>query len=70
MERVRPRRSLLGPVILIGLGTVDKLRQSNPLNPAERVKISRADIKRIIWRTLWRLPFPTLWEKLAAGPRS
>jgi farnesyl-diphosphate farnesyltransferase len=48
--------------ILIGLRTVAHLRQENPLDPANRVKASRPEVKSIIVRSLVSYPFSTPWR--------
>ena len=60
---VRLRLACAWPV-LIGHATLGKLRAANPLDPAHRVKISRAEVYRVILRTLVRYPFPGHWRKL------
>ena len=39
--------------IWIGLKTIARLRVSNPLDPAQRIKISRAEVYRLMGRSLW-----------------
>lgn len=50
--------------ILIGLKTCSELRSCNVLDPAARVKISRAAVKGIIARSLLLYPFPGFWKRL------
>jgi farnesyl-diphosphate farnesyltransferase len=51
--------------ILIGLQTIARLRTGRILEPAHRIKISRDDIKGILWRSLLYYPFPPTWRGLA-----
>jgi farnesyl-diphosphate farnesyltransferase len=48
--------------ILIGLRTIAYLRRQNPLDAANRIKASRAEVKSLMLGTLLRYPFPTLWR--------
>lgn len=50
--------------ILIGLVTLEKMRGTNPLQGKMRVKASRSEVRSIIWRSTWRLPFRRTWGKL------
>ena len=54
--------------ILIGLETIARLRSGNVLDSAQRIKISRREVKKIILRSVLRYPFPRLWRNLAANP--
>jgi farnesyl-diphosphate farnesyltransferase len=56
--------------ILIGLETIDALSRGNVLNPAERIKITRSQVKRIIRRSLLLYPFPRAWKRLASLPQT
>jgi farnesyl-diphosphate farnesyltransferase len=47
--------------ILIGGRTLERLRQANPLDGTRRVKASRAEVRGIILRSLWRYPSRTAW---------
>lgn len=62
---VRVRLACAWP-ILIGVQTVKRLRQSNVLDARERVKISRSDIWRLIWKTIFLYPNRTAWNRLFA----
>ena len=55
--------------ILIGLRTLDRLREPGILDPARRIKVSRSEVRGILWATLWRLPFPGLWDGLFEAHR-
>ena len=50
--------------LLMGQETLALLRRANPLQPEPRLKISRAQVRGVLWRTIWRLPFRSPWEKL------
>jgi farnesyl-diphosphate farnesyltransferase len=50
--------------ILIGMKTLSKLKTHNPLDPAQRIKISRAEVRCILVHSLIRYPFPVAWQKL------
>ena len=50
--------------ILIGLQTLKLLRVGNPLDPAVRIKISRTELRALLFQSLWKLPFPRAWARL------
>jgi farnesyl-diphosphate farnesyltransferase len=50
--------------ILIGLETIKRLRAESVLDPQHRVKISRAEVRRLIWRSVLSFPWPAAWKKL------
>lgn len=50
--------------VLIGVRTLELLRTGNPLDPAHRIKVSRADVRSVLWRTIIRVPFPGAFGKL------
>ncbi len=51
--------------ILIGLETLRRLKTEPVLDPARRVKVSRAEVRNILLRSIWRYPVPSAWRKLA-----
>jgi farnesyl-diphosphate farnesyltransferase len=51
--------------ILIGLGTIQRLRRSNVLLPQQRVKISRNELYAIVFRSVVCYPVPIIWRRLA-----
>ena len=53
--------------ILIGLETIKRLRGENVLDPQHRVKISRAEVRRLILRSVLCYPRPAAWERLSAA---
>lgn len=61
--QIRVRLACAWP-ILIGIQTLVRLRQPGVLNARHRVKISRTDVRSILWATLWRLPFRRQWDGL------
>jgi farnesyl-diphosphate farnesyltransferase len=52
--------------LLFGVGTLNALATHNVLDASRRLKISRADLRRIMFGTLLRYPFPRWWAKLFA----
>jgi farnesyl-diphosphate farnesyltransferase len=67
-KHVRLRLACAWP-ILIGLETLQRLRSARVLDPAHRVKISRAEVRNLMLRTLLRYPFRSAWQRLAVFPR-
>lgn len=59
---VRVRLACAWP-ILIGIQTVAQLRTGNVLDPTQRIKVRRADVRRIILGTLWRYPLASAWDR-------
>ncbi|MGC3961439.1 MAG: squalene/phytoene synthase family protein [Verrucomicrobiota bacterium] len=51
--------------ILIGLETLRRLRVEPVLDPARRVKVSRAEVRNILLRSVWRYPVQSAWRTLA-----
>jgi len=62
---VRVRMACALPV-LIGVKTLNKLREENVLNPDMRIKVSRADVKRILRASVLYYPFNSIWKNLPA----
>jgi farnesyl-diphosphate farnesyltransferase len=50
--------------ILIGMKTVEELRAASVIELQQRVKISRPDIRHIMFRTILACPFPRVWKGL------
>lgn len=48
--------------VLIGARTLARLGDGNPLDPAHRIKVSRADVRTILARSLVLYPLPGLWR--------
>jgi farnesyl-diphosphate farnesyltransferase len=61
-SQIRVRLACAWP-ILIGAATLAKLRTEPILDLQHRVKISRADVRRIVWRSLVAYPFERAWER-------
>jgi farnesyl-diphosphate farnesyltransferase len=61
-NRVRVRLACAWPV-LIGVRTLRKLQQENVLDPNLRIKISRAEIRSVIFRSVLLYPFREAWKK-------
>lgn len=51
--------------ILIGLQTIARLRSENVLDPAQRIKINRKEVKGLMIRSIVTYPFPGVWRRLA-----
>lgn len=56
--------------ILIGFKTIARLRAANVLEASQRVKVSRAEIRGIIFRSLWTYPFPGVWRRQAQSAKA
>lgn len=54
--------------ILIGVKTLQRLRTENVLDPKQRVKISRAEVRHVLLQSLVRYPFAAAWRRLATFP--
>ena len=52
--------------LLIGTRTLKLLRTSNVLEPNRRVKVPRAEVRRLIARTVLWYPWPGRWKRLFA----
>jgi farnesyl-diphosphate farnesyltransferase len=66
---VRVRLACAWP-LLIGRETLVLLRTNNVLEPHQRIKISRQQVKKIIWRTVLYYPWPTAWRQLFFSPHT
>jgi farnesyl-diphosphate farnesyltransferase len=53
--------------ILIGVRTIEKLRAADMMKLQQRVKVSRSEVRGIIFRSLLACPFPVVWRKLYAA---
>ncbi len=60
---IRVRLACAWP-ILIGRETTTKLRHENVLDPARKVKISRAQVRSILLRSVALYPFANAWNRL------
>jgi farnesyl-diphosphate farnesyltransferase len=64
-RQMRVRLACAWP-ILIGLKTIKRLHSGNVLDPAQRIKIDRKEVKRIMFSSLVLYPFPGKWRDLAS----
>ncbi|MDP7012053.1 MAG: squalene/phytoene synthase family protein [Verrucomicrobiota bacterium] len=62
-EHYRLRLASAWPA-LMGSSTLGLVRNANPLQPDQHLKISRGTVRSIIWSTLWRVPFKGPWKRL------
>ena len=62
-RQVRVRLACAWP-ILIGMRTLARLRTGNVLDAGRRIKVSRAEVRRLILRTVVCYPRAGAWEKL------
>lgn len=53
--------------LLIGAGTMRRLRAENILDATHRIKITRSELKSIIARSIILYPFPRSWNDLFEG---
>jgi farnesyl-diphosphate farnesyltransferase len=60
---VRLRLACAWP-ILIGLRTLDMLKKTNVLDPDQRIKVSRAEVRQILARSLIWYAWPPAWRRL------
>ena len=50
--------------VLLGIKTIEKLRAANVIELQQRVKVSRGEVRGIIFRSLVCSPLPSAWRKL------
>ncbi|HTL73986.1 MAG TPA: phytoene/squalene synthase family protein [bacterium] len=50
--------------ILIGLRTIEQLRAASVTDLRQRVKVSRGEVRGILFRSLLACPFPGIWRRL------
>jgi farnesyl-diphosphate farnesyltransferase len=62
-RQMRVRLACAWP-ILIGMETIKRLRVQNVLDPRRRVKISRAEVRRLVWHSILCYPRPSAWKRL------
>lgn len=62
---VRVRLACAWP-ILIGADTLARLRRGRVLDPAQRIKVSRGAVWRVVRETVLRYPRPGAWQRLFA----
>lgn len=51
--------------VLIGLQTLQRLRTGNVLDSRQRLKISRTEVRRVIFKSVACYPLPGTWRRLA-----
>lgn len=66
--QVRVRLACAWP-ILIGARTLEQLRLANMLDASRRVKVSRAEVRQIVLRSVWLYPRRGAWLRQFAAPR-
>jgi len=66
-NQVRIRLACAWPV-LIGIETLRRLRAENILEATQRIKISRAEVRRLIFQTVVRYPLGNSWRRLGPTP--
>jgi farnesyl-diphosphate farnesyltransferase len=54
--------------ILIGVRTIEKLRAAGVVQLQQRVKVSRGEVRSMIFRSLLASPFPAVWRRLSPFP--
>jgi farnesyl-diphosphate farnesyltransferase len=64
---VRVRLACAWPVA-IGLETLRLLRAGRVLLPQPRIKVTRRQVRRLLWRSVILYPWPQAWENLVLGP--
>lgn len=62
-RQVRVRLACAWPV-LIGIKTIVRLRGANILDPQQRVKVTREEVRGVIRQSIAWYPFPPGWRKL------
>jgi farnesyl-diphosphate farnesyltransferase len=67
--QVRLRLACAWP-ILIGAGTIERLRAANVLELRRGIKISRGEVRWIMLRSVLVYPLPGMWRKLFAMSRN
>jgi farnesyl-diphosphate farnesyltransferase len=64
VAQIRVRLACAWP-ILIGLQTIRRLRSGNVLDPRQRIKINRREVRGIVLRSVFYYPLPYIWRRLA-----
>jgi farnesyl-diphosphate farnesyltransferase len=54
--------------LLIGIKTLGRLRRANILDPQQRVKISRCEVRQIMIKSVLLYPWPAAWGRLFPAP--
>jgi farnesyl-diphosphate farnesyltransferase len=66
---VRVRLACSWP-ILIGRATLKLLHGGNALDPAQRIKVSRREVKWLMLRSVLLYPWPAAWEKMVQAGKA
>jgi len=66
---VRVRLACAWP-ILIGFRTLKLLRTGKVLDPQQRIKICRKEIRECLWRSVLFYPWPAAWRRLVEEEKS
>lgn len=66
---MRVRLACAWPLI-IGRRTIDLLRHGRILNPEQRIKLTRREVKGVVWRSVLYYPWPKRWNRLFHDPCS
>ena len=64
ISQMRVRLACAWP-ILIGLQTIARLRTGNVLDPRQRIKINRREVRAMMLRSIFFYPLPYIWRRLA-----
>jgi len=67
--QVRMRLACAWPALL-GMRTLQKLRGGGVLDPGRRIKVTRAEVKGVLWRSVIRLPVSRWWDGLGDWART
>ncbi len=67
--QVRMRLACAWPALL-GMRTLQKLRGGGVLDPTRRIKVTRAEVKGVLWRSVVRLPVGRWWDGLGDWART
>ncbi len=67
--QVRVRLACAWP-LLLGIRTLEKLRLGNVLDDRHPIKVTRAEVRRLLWRSLLLYPFPAAWHALFERART
>ena len=62
---IRVRLACAWP-ILIGLETIKRLRAGKVLDAHQRIKASRGEVRKLLWRSVVRYPWPRAWKAIAS----
>jgi farnesyl-diphosphate farnesyltransferase len=68
-KEVRVRLACAWPVLL-GILTLGKLKRGGVLDATRRIKVSRGEVRGVMWRSVVRLPVSGWWDGLADWARN